>query len=114
MVASSLNHPVDLNGWHHHFAHAGVRSIRMLTQKQIVNGLTILGEMKIRGICKDCVYGKHTARPYDGEIQVKQHANTCTHIDLWGPATVTSLGGASYLMLVADDRMARLSDFFLS
>lgn len=39
----------------------------MLAQEQIVDGLTILEEIEVKEICKDCMYGKHTACLYDSE-----------------------------------------------
>ena len=114
MTASSLNAPAEIDVWHRRFGHAGIMSIRNLATKALVDGLNVKGDMEAKGLCEDCIYGKHTAHPYDAEVEVKTEPNQCVHIDLWGPASVVSLGGASYMMLAVDRGTSRMTAFFLS
>ena len=47
--------------------------------------------------------GKHTTKgPLD-----------YIHSDLWGPARVTSVGGASYMLTIIDDFSRKVWSFFL-
>ncbi|KAF5368208.1 hypothetical protein D9615_010532 [Tricholomella constricta] len=101
LVARSQSTPVDLDVWHRRFGHASVSAIRELAQKGLVDGLNIKGGLSVKGLCEDCVYGKHTARPYDGVVIPESEVNHRAHFDLWGPAMVISMGGASYMMLGA-------------
>lgn len=114
MVAASLNCPVDLDGWHQRFGHAEVNTIRSLVNGDLVDGLTIQRDAEAKGLCEDCVYRKHNVRPYDGHTDIEKHANECAHIDLWGPASVQSLGGAQYLMLIVDGGTSCLTGYFLT
>ncbi|GLB45566.1 putative reverse transcriptase (RNA-dependent DNA polymerase) [Lyophyllum shimeji] len=114
MIARSLNVPVDLDTWHRRFGHAGVTTIREVAKKGLVDGLHIKGDMKVKGLCEDCVYGKHTARPYDGEVTPESEANERAHFDLWGPASTVSLGGALYMMLGVDGGYTYMQSFYLS
>ncbi|KAG6827349.1 hypothetical protein H0H92_012147 [Tricholoma furcatifolium] len=59
---------------------------------ELVDGLYIKGPLTVPGTCEDCVYGKHVSRPYDAKVEIEAHPNQRVHIDLWGPASVVSLG----------------------
>jgi len=39
-----------------------------MISKQLVDGLHIDGDLSIRGQCEDCIYGKHTSRPYNENV----------------------------------------------
>ena len=80
----------------------------------MVSGLHIQGRSSAPGLCKDCIYGKHTTRPYDGTSEDVWMAGEKVYIDLWGPALVVSLGGALYLMLFMDAGLSRLQAAYLA
>ena len=83
-------------------------TIREMSRKRLVEGLSITGDMDIPGKCEDCILGKHAARPYDEEVLER------VHIDMWGPASVRSVGGASYLMVLVDGGSATKFGYPLS
>jgi len=70
--------------------------------------------MDIPGQCKDCILGKHTAHPYDEEVIPKKEVLECVHIDMWGPASVKSVEGALYLMVLVDGGSAMKFSYSLS
>ena len=60
-------------------------SIVEMAKKALVNGLDIVEDAKIQGKCKDCIYGKQTACPYDNVTEHEKDVLQCVYIDLWGP-----------------------------
>lgn len=114
MIAKSQLKPTSLEVWHRRFGHASVTAIRNALSKDLVDGLVIKGALNVPGICEDCVFGKHTARPYDAEVEPEGAPNDCVHVDLWGPSSVSSLGGATYMMVAVDGGSSFISVFFLT
>ena len=114
LVATSLDKPVPIKVWHRRFGHAGLQLIRKLESKGLVDGLHIQGKSTVPGMCEDCIYGRQTTRPYDGTSEDIQVAGEKVYIDLWGPATVASLGGALYMMVFIDTGSSRLKGEYLT
>lgn len=114
MTARSLAKPTTLEVWHRRFGHASVKVIREALTKNLVDGLNIKGDLTVAGLCEDCVYGKHAARPYDAIVEPKGSPNNRVHIDLWGPSSVPSLGGAVYMMVAVDGGTSYVSVYFLT
>jgi hypothetical protein len=69
LVARSLAKPTNIEVWHRCFGHVGTCSIVDMAKKGLVDGLDIVGNVKLEGKCEDCIYGKQTARPYDEVIE---------------------------------------------
>lgn len=65
----------------------------MISQNR-VDGLNVKGALEIGGLCEDCIYGKHAAQPYNDATPCKGEPLDRIHIDIWGPAPITSAGGA--------------------
>lgn len=82
MTAKSLQKPVSLEVWHRRFGHASVKTIKTTLAKNLVDGLEIKGDLMVPGICEDCVFGKHSARPYDAEVLPEGAPNDRVHVDL--------------------------------
>jgi hypothetical protein len=114
MSARSHEKPVGLDTWHRRLGHAGISAIRDMSRKDLVEGLSITGDMNVPGKCEDCILGKHVARPYDEEVTPEEEVLERVHIDLWGPASVKSIGGASYLMVLVDGGSAMKFGYPLS
>ncbi len=93
MNAKSLVNPASIEKWHRRFGHAGITGISNMARKSLVDGLDVIAAEPLPGRCEDCIYGKHTARPYDAEVVPETEALECVHVDLWGKARVRSLGG---------------------
>ncbi len=101
MNAKSLVNPASIEKWHRRFGHAGITGISNMARKSLVDGLDVIAAEPLPGRCEDCIYGKHTARPYDAEVVPETEALECVHVDLWGKARVRSLGGAVYMLLLS-------------
>ncbi|KAJ9560945.1 LOW QUALITY PROTEIN: hypothetical protein OSB04_006105 [Centaurea solstitialis] len=63
--------------------------------------------------CEHCVYGKTKRVRFSSGIHTTKGPLDYIHSDLWGPARVTSYGGASYMLTIIDDFSRHVWAFFL-
>jgi hypothetical protein len=101
-LAESKQKPVPFDTWHCRLAHAGEGTLKEMMRSKLVDGLEIDGQLEMRGKCEDCIYGKHTAHLHNEKGEVEKEVLEQIHVDLWGPATIQSAGGAKYLMVIVD------------
>lgn len=63
--------------------------------------------------CEHCLYGKQVCFSF----LVAQHKSTkildYVHLDIWGPSSVSSHGGASYMLTFIDDYSRKVWVYFL-
>jgi hypothetical protein len=104
-VARSRNVPVSKNTWHRRLGHIGMMGLDAIVRDDRVDGLTVVGA-ESEGLCEDCLSGKQSRRPFDGEHEPEKEAGECTYMDLWGPAQVTGVGGKNWLMHLVDGHIA--------
>jgi len=64
--------------------------------------LTIHGDLSLKGLCKDCVFGKHTAHPYHENPACETEVLEQVYIDIWGPLPTLSAGRCIYFMVIMD------------
>jgi len=114
LVTQSKNKAVDFGTWHHQLAHTGAGVIREMIAHNLVDGLNVTGELLINGICEDCVFGKHTAHPYHTNPVREREVLERVHIDIWGPTSIKSVGGANYFMTITDGYLSYRTVVFLS
>jgi hypothetical protein len=100
--------------WHCCLGHILVDTIAKMSNNNLINGLKTTGEAKLRAICEDCLYGKHTTHPFNNPVQRETCALECIYIDIWGPAPTQSAGGAKYFMLCMDGATSYQKVYFLS
>jgi len=70
--------------------------------KGLVNGLNIQGNLEIGSLYENCIFGKHTAYPYNNNSVRERDLLKRIHINIWGPAPVQSAGEVLYFMLIID------------
>jgi len=63
-MAQSSHKAVTFDTWHYRLAHAGAETIKEMISKSLVDGINTYGDLKLQGQCEDCIYGKHSTRPY--------------------------------------------------
>jgi hypothetical protein len=63
-----------------------------MANKGLVDGLKI-SDMTMDGKCEDCIMGRQTRRPFDGETEKDLAPLELVAFDLWGPSRVQSVGG---------------------
>ena len=54
------------------------------------------------GKCEDCIFGKHSAHPFNDNGYRETETLERIHVDIWGPSPTQSAGGAHYFMLLMD------------
>ncbi|KAJ3836183.1 hypothetical protein F5878DRAFT_541809, partial [Lentinula raphanica] len=93
----SLNHPVDLKTWHRRLGHIGMSRLRMMIQKNLVDGLVVLGPVDGEvEECDSCHLGKAKRRPFDATTTRETRLLERVHVDLTGPMRVRAMGGYYY------------------
>ncbi|PKA47383.1 Retrovirus-related Pol polyprotein from transposon TNT 1-94 [Apostasia shenzhenica] len=88
--------------WHRRFGHLNVLGLKMLKDKNLVEGLPEI-EVEQR-ICEPCVFGKHARNPFpqQGSWKAKQPLQLI-HTDLCGKMSTESLGNCFYFLTFIDD-----------
>ena len=94
----SLRKPANAEIWHQRLGHASYNIVEQMVRKGIVVGLDITTLVHQPGFCEDCVMGKQTRHPFDGNTHPATKVLEHVHIDLWGPSCVISIGGKQYMM----------------
>jgi len=113
-IAQCSQKPASFATWHHRLGHAGEEVICAMIQSNAVDGLNTYGDLKLEGLCEDCVFGKHTTRPFYTNTARETEVLECIHIDIWGPAQVQSAGGANYFMAIIDSFSSYKTVFFIN
>ena len=98
---TSLSQPTSLEQWHRRFTHCSPMTIQGMVKNNLVDGLKISDET-LKGKCEDCILGRQTRRPFDGETEKNLAPLDLVAFDLWGPSRVQSVGGKLYLMIIID------------
>lgn len=114
MAAKSHEKPTSLETWHRRFGHASISSIRTLAKQGLLAGLQFVGDIDAKTTCEDCIYGKHTARPYDEKFDKETEVLERAHMDIFVMTNTPSFGGAVYMMLVTDGASSVKHGYFLT
>src|SRR6202044_462694 len=62
----SLNKPADIDTWHRRLGHPSYDTVERMGRKEIVGGMDVTTFSRQPGLCEDCVMGKQTRCPFDG------------------------------------------------
>ena len=88
-------------------------TIKEMARNNIVDGL-VISSTAMNGKCEDCILGRQTRRPFDGETEKNLKPLDLIAFDLWGPSRVQSAGGKVYLMLIVDGGTSYKNGVYLS
>ena len=109
-VASKKISDGDLSKlWHLRLGCMSFGGMTELSQRGLLNGHKVTDLQ----FCEHCVYGKTKRVRFSSGIHTTKRPLDYIHSDLWGPARVTSYGGASYMLTIIDDFSRRVWAFFL-
>src|SRR5277367_5508630 len=72
-----------------------------MATNNLVDGLK-LSKTSVTGKCEDCIMGRQTHCPFDGETEKDLDPLELVSFDLWGPSHVKSGGGKVYMMMIVD------------
>lgn len=65
-------------------------------------------------MCKDCILEKQKRVSFQiGERNPKKEKLELVHFDVWGPTTLSSIGGKHYFMTFIDDHSRKVWVYFL-
>ena len=98
---TSTSHPTSMEQWHRRLSHCSPSTIQEMATKNLVDGLKIT-ETSVSGRCEDCIMGRQTRRPFDGETEKDLEPLELVSFDIWGPSRVQSAGGKVYLLIIVD------------
>ena len=98
---TSTSHPTSLEQWHQRLTHCSTSTIQEMATRNLVDGLKIT-ETSVSGHCEDCIMGRQTRRPFDGETEKDLEPLELVSFDIWGPSRVQSAGGKVYLLIIVD------------
>ncbi|CAM9000198.1 unnamed protein product [Rhodiola kirilowii] len=108
IAVASVKGDADL--WHCRLGHMSEKGMKVLCSRGLLPGLK---SVEVR-LCEDCVFGKQKRVSFSrGGRTLRKQKLELVHSDLWGPAPVTSLGGASYYMTFIDDCTRKVWVYFL-
>jgi len=57
-----------------------------MLSNELVDGLNIYGEQNIEGLCRNYIFSKYMAYPFNNTRQPEAYILEHTYIDIWGPA----------------------------
>ena len=101
LAMSSLSQPTSLEQWHRRLTHCSPLTVQDMARGNLVDGL-VISETALNGKCENCIMGRQTRRPFDGESEKDLPPLELVSFDIWGPSRVQSAGGKIYLMVVID------------
>ena len=90
--------------WHQRYGHLGYDNLKLLNNREMVNGLNFDSKRDIDRNCEGCAMGKQHRQPFP------KKGNSSTtgllellHSDVYGPMDVPSVGGSRYFATFIDD-----------
>jgi hypothetical protein len=99
LTARSLKSPTNINVWHQWFAHFGVSRVKEASK--LIDSLEII-DVQSAGQCEDCILANLKCRAFNDEVIPETVLLHWTNIDIWGPSSIASEGGALYAMKFHD------------
>jgi hypothetical protein len=100
-ISSTL--PLDLNLWHHQFAHHNYADVRKMIREGMVTGLILVSKQQPDPICEPCLAGKMHSNPFPSSQHCATHPLELIHSDLHGPLPVRTYSGYCYWITFIDD-----------
>ena len=110
LLASKKN-SVDL--WHRSLGHASTSVIKKLLENNLVDGLPKI-DLKMESVCKACSQGKQHRKSFKTVQDIStSRPLELIHMDLFGPISVSNLGGKNFGYVLVDDFSRFTWTFFL-
>ncbi|BBH01567.1 multidrug resistance-associated protein 9 [Prunus dulcis] len=98
--------------WHRRFGHLNYISLKLLQEKDMVQGLPNLQEYE--KVCSGCAVSKNHRSSFDKERAWRaSHPLELIHSDICGPMQTITLGGNIYFLTFIDDHTRMCWVFFL-
>ena len=115
LYANAARRPLSLFELHCRLGHIHYGAIKDAIRNGLVKGLEIDPKDANEQFCEACAAGKPTTQPFPKESLTRaSDFRERVHWDLWGPASVKSLGGKSYATVRKDDATHMVKPYFLA
>lgn len=100
----------DSNMWHQRLGHMSEKGLRVMHSKGKLAGLRSVNI----DMCEDCILGKQKRVSFQksGRTPRKEKLEL-VHSDVWGPTSVSSIGGKQYFVTFIDDHSRKVWVYFL-
>ncbi|GBO41891.1 Retrovirus-related Pol polyprotein from transposon TNT 1-94 [Araneus ventricosus] len=116
LLDSVMYTSVDLNLIHKRLCHVNIPIIKDMCKNKSVKGLEKVNIKIDNESCIACNVGKATRTSLKKNYVYKRVTKSVldnVHMDLWGPASVNSLGGSKYFLSIIDDFSRKIDVFIL-
>jgi hypothetical protein len=98
------------NLWHQRLGHMSEKGMKVMHSKGKLPGLQ---SVEI-DMCEDCIFGKQKRVSFQTNgRKPKKERLELVHSDVWGPTTVSSIGGKRYFVTFIDDHSRKVWVYFL-
>lgn len=117
LLATSEADPLsELKRWHEKLGHLNAQGVLDMARRGKIEGLEGVNMEHVRSFeCEACILGKGkrlpspNAPPYTRATKLLE----LLHIDIWGPASTTSIAGSRYFLTTFDDYSGHIEIYFL-
>ena len=103
----SDKNPTSINLWHKRLGHLHAKAIQDMAQKGMVTGLENL-QIEELDFCESCIMGKQHRNPIPANRKRADEVLELVHTDVWGPASIPTLGGNRYFVTFIDDQSRKI------
>lgn len=108
LIAVAANENPNL--WHQRLGHMSEKGMKIMHSKGRLPGLH---SVKI-DMCEDCILGKQKRVSFQTSGRTpKKERLELVHSDVWGPTTISSIGGKHYFVTFIDDHSRKVWVYFL-
>ena len=97
-AAAAVSSTPSLALWHARLGHASSSRVQQLASRGL------LGSVSTENFdCVSCQLGKQPALPFNTSESISTDIFDLIHSDVWGPSSVSSIGGSRYFVVFVDD-----------
>ena len=98
VVAAAVSSTPSLALWHAQLGHASSSRVQQLASRGL------LGSVSTENFdCVSCQLGKQPALPFNTSESISTDIFDLIHSDVWGPSSISSIGGSRYFVVFVDD-----------
>ena len=88
----------SLTLWHARLGHASSSRVQHLASRDLLDSVSTENFD-----CVSCQLGKQPALPFNSSESISTDIFDLIHFDVWGPSSVSSIGGSRYFVVFVDD-----------
>ena len=97
-AATTVSSIPSLVLWHALLGHVSSSRVQQLASRGLLGSVS-----KENFDCVPCQLGKQPALPFNTSESISTDIFDLIHFDVWGPSSVSSIGGSQYFVVFVDD-----------